>query len=165
MATARFSESHGIVPVQIPVVDNFNAGDTGDSINMAKYNHLTLIMIGNADCAGTPTLICYAGLTDGGTDASVTFNYRYSTDEAETHGADVLDTWATSAILTLTEASIQSGMLIVEISASDLLIAGVQYQYVTPVISAAGSDGEYAIIGILSEPRYAQSVMPTAIPV
>jgi hypothetical protein len=163
MATGRFSESHGIVPVQIPVLDNFNAGVTGDSVNMALYNHLTLIMIGNADCAGTPLLTIYGGTAVGGTDAAITFSYRYSTDEAKTAGGDVLGAWSTSVALTLTEASIQDGLLIVEIAASDLLIAGVQYQWVTPVLDAAGTDGEYAIIGILSEPRYAKNVMPTAI--
>ena len=163
MARQRFSESHGIVGVTQPVLSNFVNGFTGDSINMALYNHLTLIMIGNADCAGTPVLTISAGTGDAVISAAITFSYRYSTDEAKTAGGDVLDTWATSAALTLTEASIQDGMLIVEISASDLLIAGVQYQWVTPVLDATGTDGEYAIIGILSEPRYAQSVMPTAI--
>ena len=130
---------------------------------MALYNHLTLIMIGNADIAGTPILTISAGLTVGAITAAITFSYRYSTDEVLTAGGDVMDTWATSNALTLTAASILDGMLVVEIDAQSLLLGGVQYQWVTPVLDAAGTDGECAIIGILSEPRYAQSIMPTAI--
>jgi len=43
-----------------------------------------------------------------------------------------------------------------------LLVAGVQYQYATLVLSNAGTAGFVTLVYILSEPRYAQNVMPTS---
>lgn len=162
--TVRFSSSHGIVPILVPLADNYNAGMTMDSINMAKYNHCTIIIEGSDTCAGAGVLTIYGATSDAGTDAAITFTYRYGSADAGSASADVLGTPATSAALTLTEASIKSGMLVIEIDAQDLNISGTQYQYITPVLSAAGTAGIISAVAILSEPRYQTNVMPTAIP-
>jgi len=38
----------------------------------------------------------------------------------------------------------------------------VQYEFVTVVVSAAGTAGTASIIAILSEPRFAEAIMDTA---
>jgi hypothetical protein len=162
--SARFSQSHGIVPVVVPLALNYNTGFTGDSINMGKYNHVTLIILGSADVAGTGVLKIKAATTLAGTTADVTFTYRYiSVDAAAATLADVLSTPATSAALTFVEATLVSGMYIIEWDAEDMNVSGVQYTYATPVIDAAGTAGMVSIAAILSEPRYETGVMPTAI--
>ncbi len=163
--TQRFSQSHGIVPIEMATLDNYNAGMTMDSVNMAKYNHCTLIIIGNADVAGDGVLTIYGATTDAGTTAAITFTYRYSAGDVDAASSDILGTAATSAALEITGTLLESRMLVIEIDSGDLHIANVQYQYITPVLSAAGTDGEITCCAILSEPRYAEAVMPTAVPV
>jgi hypothetical protein len=161
--TAKFSQQNLIVPANIPVAASYDAGFTAESVNMAKYGHVTAIMMGDAACAGSGVVTVNAGTALAGADAQVTFTYR--TIAADTMAAtlsDVLSTPATSASLALTEANILSGMYVFEWDASDLNIAGVQYQYATLVLSAAGTAGFVTLVYILSEPRYEKNIMPTA---
>jgi len=164
MASNRFSESHGIVPIAVSTTGDYNAGFTGDSVNMSKFNHYTLIIVGDANVAGNGVLTIYGGATDAATTAAATFTYRYSSGDAGSASSDVLGTAATSAALTITGASLASRMLICELDAEDLNISGTQYQYVTPVLSDAGTGGYVTMVAILSEPRYAKAVMDTAVP-
>ena len=167
MASNRFTENHLIVPGAVSGGLDYNAGGDLDSVNMAKYNHLTLILIGDASVAGDGVLTMYGGLTDGSKTAACGFTYRYSSGNAGAASADVLGTAATvsaGSTLTITGASLASRMLIIEMDASDMVVSGTQYQYVTPSLSSAGTAGTCTGIFILSEPRYAEAVMPTAIP-
>ena len=161
--SARFSQSHGIVYETIIVADNYNAGATMDSINMAKYNHGTLIIVGDAACAGAGVLTMMAGLSDASAVAAITFTERHTTTDVGSATADVLTAAATSASLALTEAYIRSGMYVIEWDADDMVVSGVSYNWMTPVLSAAGTAGIITAIAIMSEPRYAEAIMDTAI--
>lgn len=162
--TQRFSQSHGIVPIEQCILDNWTDGGTLDSINMALYNHCTIIFIGGADCTTDATLTIYGGTADAGTDAAITFTYRYSAGDIGAASADVLGTAATSASLTVTAASLADRIMVVEIDSEDLNISGTQYNYITAVLGAEGTNGEYSAVAILSEPRYEKAIMPTAVP-
>ena len=164
MATQRFSQSHGIVPVEQCILGNWASGGAMDSVNMAKYNHATLIIIGGADCTTDTTLTVKAATTDAGTTANVTFSYRYSAGDIGAASADVLGAVATSSSLTVTAASLADRMLVVEWDAEDMNVSNVQYQYATPTLGTDGTDGEYSAVVILSEPRYEETVMHTAVP-
>ena len=164
--SVRFSQSHGIVPIAHSVTGDYNAGFTGESVNMAKYNHYTLIIIGDNAVAGNGVLTMNAGATDGATTAAAGFAYRYSAGNIAAASGDVLGVptvVAAAGTLTITGASLVSRMLVIELDAADLNIAGVQYQWVTPVLSAAGTAGYVTMVAILSEPRYEEAVMDTAI--
>jgi hypothetical protein len=163
MSNAKFSESHDIICSIIPLADNYNAGMSGDSINMAKYDHGCLIIAGSASVAGAGVLTMMAGAANASETAAITFTYRYTASDIASTTADVLSTPATSASLTFTEANILSGMYIIEWDASDLNVSGTQYQWITPVLSAAGTAGIICGIVILSKPRYELGIMPTAI--
>ncbi len=162
--SARFSQSHGIVPMVAPLALNYNTGVTMDSIDMSKYNHACLIIMGSADCAGTGVFTIPCATTIGGTTAVATFTYRYiSVDVAAAALADVLSTPVTDvSTLTFVEATIVSGMYVIEWDAADLNVSGVQYRWATPAIDAAGTAGILSAVCILSEPRYMSDVMPTA---
>ena len=162
--SARFSESHGIYNVIHSVDGDYNAGFTGDSVDMALYNHYTLIIIGDDAVAGDGVLTIYGGATDAATTAAVTFTYRYAASTHGTASSDVFGAPATSAALTITGASLDDAILVCELDAEDLNVSGVQYRYVTPVVSDAGTAGYVAMVAILSEPRYEKQVMPTANP-
>jgi len=162
MDNVRFSQSHGIVGLAAPLADNYNAGLTMESFDMAGYNHCTIIMMGSATVAGTGLLTLNCGLTVSATTAAITFHYRYGGNVASA-ASDTYGTPASSAALTLTEADMTSGLIICEFDAQDLNVAGVQYRWVTPVLDAAGTAGIISCVAILSEPRYSGAVMPTAV--
>lgn len=162
---ARFSQSHGIVPLITETLGDYNAGFTMDSINMAKYNHCTIICLGEDDLRGAGILTIMGGTTDAAATAAITFTYRYISVDVKAAGADQLSTPATSAALAFTEAYLRNGMYVIEFDATDLQVAGVQYQFATPVVNTDGTAGTMNAVAILSEPRYEKNVMPTAIPV
>jgi hypothetical protein len=163
MTTTKFTDMNDIVYATIIVADNYNAGVTMESVDMGKYNHGTLVMVGDVAAAGAGILTMMAGAADAAVTAAITFTYRIAAADVATATADTLGAPATSAALTLVEASIRSGMYVIEWDVEDMNVAGVQYNWMTPVLSAAGTAGIITAIMILSEPRYAQEVMPTAI--
>lgn len=163
MTTVKTTANCAIVPLTVPLADNYNAGMTMESFNMAKFNHATIILQGSDSCAGAGVVTIYGGLTAAATTAAATFTYRIGSADAMSATADVLGDPATSAALTLVEADIKSGMYVFELDVEDLNISGVQYNWVTPVLSAAGTAGIVSAVAILSEPRYASETMATVI--
>ncbi len=161
--SAKFSQNNGIVNILVAVADNYNAGMTMDSFNMSKFRHATIIIQGSDSCAGAGILTVHAAAAAAGTTADITFTYRTGGADAGSALADVLSAPATSAALTFVEATIKSGIYVIELDTEDMNIGGVQYDWVTPVLSAAGTAGIVSAVAILSEPRYADAIMPTAI--
>jgi|GEM_PF-2093500 len=167
MAKNRFSESHGIMPLVLPSGLNYNGGGDCDCFDMSKYNHATIIFMGDASVAGNGILTIYGGASDAAKTAACGFSYRYSSGNVSAASSDVLGTVATVAAgstLTITGASLASRMLIVELDASDLVVSGTQYRYVTPSLNADGTGGTCGVVVILSEPRFEEAVMDTANP-
>ena len=165
--SARFSQTHAIIYSTIIVADNYNAGMSMDSINMALYNQCALILVGDAAVAGAGIVTLMAGLTNAVETAAITFDYRYTLTDVGSAVAgsepDLLSAPVRAATCTLTEAYIKSGMYVFEWGAEDMQVAGVSYQWLTPVLSAAGTAGIITAISIGSEPRYSKNVMPTAL--
>ena len=160
MAKNRFSESHGILGLTVD--GDWNVGFDSDSIDMAKYNHVCIIIIGDASVAGNAVLTLYGGATAGTKTAAATFTYRYAGGDVGSASSDVFGTAATSAALTSTATSMDSRCTLIEFEAADLNISGTQYRYATLEVSAAGTAGTCDIVAILSEPRYLEAVMDTA---
>ena len=162
--SARFTQSHGIVPIVIPLAANYNTVTAAEeSVDMALYNHATFIFLFSADTAGEGILTMGAGLTNGAADAAVTFTVRYGTAAVLLATSDVLTAPATSLALTVTEANVVSKVMTVEVDAQDMHIANVQYRYLTPALTDAGTAGIFSCVAVLSEPRYEKNVMPTAL--
>jgi len=164
MSSARFSQSHGIVPIVQSTTGDYNAGFSGDTIDMSKYNHCTLIVIGDNAIAGDGGLTIMAGATDEAETAAITYTYRYITVDIEAAGADVLSAPATSAGTDFTEAYLKNGMYVIEWDAEDMNVSGTQYRFATPVVDSDGTAGYVTMVAILSEPRYERDIMHTAIP-
>src|SRR3990167_4721328 len=159
MAKNRFSQSHGILGLTVD--GDWNTGFDSDSIDMAKYNHATILIIGDANLAGNAVLTLYGGATAGTKTAAATFAYRYSGADIGSANSDVLAAVLTSAALTSTATSMDSRVTVIEFEAADLNISGTQYRYATLEVSAAGTAGTCDIVAILSEPRYMEAVMDT----
>ena len=155
----RFSQSHGIA--LLTVDGDWNAGFSTDSIDMARYNHCTLIIIGDTNLAGNAVITVMGGLTDAAETAAITFGYRYAGANVPGAGSDTYDAVLTSASLTTTATSMDLRATVIEFDASDLVVSGVQYRWATMVVSAAGTAGTASVLAILSEPRYEKAVMPS----
>src|SRR3990167_4512897 len=160
MAKNRFSQSHGILGLTVD--GDWNAGFSSDSIDMAKYNHATVLIIWDASLAGNAVITIYGGATAGAETGAITFGYRYAGGDVGSASSDVYDAVLTSAALTTTATSMDSRVTVIEFEAADLNISGTQYRYATVVVSAAGTAGTCSIVAILSEPRYEEAVMDTA---
>lgn len=153
----RLCEQTKIVPIL--EAEDHNAGADGDSVCMENYGHATFIII-FGELTGNAVLKIYEGATAGTKTTAKTFSYRATSVDLKSALADALGTEATSAALTLTAATYEDRMIVVEIDASELTDG---YPWITPEISSAASEEFAAIIAVLSLPRYAEDVPPTAI--
>ena len=160
MAKNRFSESHGILGLTVD--GDWNNGFTSDSIDMSKYNHACVIIIGDSSVAGNAVITVNAGNTAGSEAAAMTFTYRYASGDVGSSSSDVFGTAATSSSLTSTASSMDSRVTLIEFDASDLNVSGTQYRYASVTVSDAGTGGTVDIVAILSEPRYMEAIMDTA---
>ena len=160
---ALFSQSHGLVPLCALATSVTSSVDL-DSINMALYDHVTILIIHSASVVADNILYAYGGATDGTKTVACTFHYRLGSAAPGSATADVLAADATSAGLTLTAATYQGKMLVLEIAADEMQVSGVQYQFLTINFDGTATTGTIAAFAILSKPRYARAVMPTAIP-
>ena len=160
--SARFSQSHGIMPLTID--GDWNAGFTSDSVDMSLYNHCTIIMTSDTSVAGGGIVTLYGGATDAATTAAITFTYRYAGGNVAAASSDVYGAPATSAALTTVGANLDLRTFLMEVDTEDMNVLGVQYRYLTVVVDATGTGGTASLVAVLSEPRYEKDIMPTANP-
>ena len=165
MSDPRFSQTHYICAGLVPLADNYNAGGSSDSVDMAQYGHMTCILLGSDTCAGAGIVTVMGGLTDGAETAAITFTYRYTSTDSKAALGDVLSAPLTSASLTLVEANIKSGMYVLEWNAEDMVVATVRYRYATVVLSAAGTAGIVSMVLIGSQARFQSTYMIPATPI
>ena len=154
----RLSEQFGIVPIIEPE-DHQSAGVTGDSVNMGKYGHVTFIFL-FGELTGNSVLTISEGATAGTSTSALTFSYRYTGADLKNDSADAFSDEATSAALTLTAATYEDRVLVVEIDATEMTDG---YDWITPVIDSTASELLVSCVAIMGKPRYAQNDMPTAV--
>ncbi len=161
---ARFTENNLIIPLcaqATSITDNTEL----DSFSMKGYNHATIIMIFAASLVLDNVLTVECGATDSADTSDATFHYRLGSAAPGSASADVLGADATASSLTLTAATYQGKMLILELNADELPTSGTTvYDWVTVDFDGTASTGSVTAFAILSEPRFAKEIMPTAIP-
>lgn len=127
------SEEAAIVHVFKPA-DNAG-GITGDSIHMGKARKVVFVLtLGSV--TGDAILTTKSGATAGTETTSETFRYRLSDADQGSSNADLYADWATSSSLTLTAATYDNRLLIVEVD-NDGLTAG--QPWLTLSLSSAAS--------------------------
>lgn len=154
----RLSEQVGIVPIIEPE-NHQSAGITGDSVNMKDYGHVTFIFL-FGELTGNSVLKIHEAASAGGTTADMTFAYRYTGADLLNDDADAYSDETTSAALTLTAATYEDRVLVVEIDATEMTDG---YDWLTPVIDSTASELFVSCVAIMSKPRYAKNDMPTAV--
>lgn len=154
----RLCEYTKIIPLIEPQ-DHQSAGIDGDSFCMKNYGHATIIFL-FGELEGNSDLVIYEGEIADDKDAAITFAYRKTTVDLLNAGADTLDTEATSASLELTATTFEDRMLVVEIDGKQLTDG---MDWITVEVDSDANPLFISAVAILSEPRYAQDVPPTAI--
>jgi hypothetical protein len=155
----RLCEETKIVPILEP--EDHNAGVDGDSVSMENYAHATFILL-FGELTGDAVLKFFEGATAGAKTSALTFSYRATSTDLKNAGGDTLGAEGTSAALTLTAATYEDRMIVVEIDDSALDQSNA-YKFITPEVSSAASEEFASIVAVLSRPRFAEDVPPTAI--
>jgi len=150
----------------VPVLQygDLNAGanlDT-DSINMKNFSRATFIIQWHAIGVADSTLYVYSGATDGTCTTALTFRHAKGGAATGSAACDVLAATATSAGLTIANASDDNFMMIVEVDAADMNTA-LDHNWLTlRITDAGGQTGNVTIIAVL-QPRYTGNRSATAL--
>ena len=161
--SARLSEIAGIVYGAKPA-DVGSAGVDCTGFSLAKFRRSTTILQFGA-LTGDSELKVYAGATAAKTTA-IAFKYRLAGAAQGSAGADQfgdrteLATADAATGLTLTAATYQNKLLLIEVDARDLPDGK---PYVTVEIDADATAMNVAAVSILTDPRYSGDDVPTAL--
>jgi len=162
-----WSEINKVVNVLDPVATAFATGVT-DIVNMKNYKKCTFIVVTGASVANTDsTLTVLAGVSNTSCATPIVFKYRTQIAAVTpAAGSDVPLTLTTAAVGGFAMiASKKGGVYIIEVDAAVVAAGGTDYDHVAVnIVEATGSGAALGtIIAILSEPRYPQDVLATAI--
>jgi len=166
-----WSEKNHVVNCIIPVTDAFAANKTTDVINMENYNKCTFLIITGATSADLGKVTINAGDANDSCATAITFKYRRqiagTAGIAGVQGSDVpgaLTPVTVAATGFAMEAAKIGGIYIVEVDAAVVAAAGTNFDHVSLTVTENGSAGvDACVIAILSEPRYPQAILATAI--
>ena len=125
------------------------AGVAGDSINMGKVSKAVFYVQAGA-ITGNAVLTVKSGASAGTQTTAETFRYRLADADQAAAGADLFGDWATASTLTLTAATYDNRVLIVEIDDDGLT---ADQPWVTLALSGAASALNVSVVGVCS-PRY-----------
>ena len=162
-----WSEKNHVVNAVIPVADAWDAAPgISDIVNMENYRSLTFIVACGATTAVLPTITVLAGNANDSCTQVITFKYRKSVTIAPPlQGSDVFSalTDATTSGFAMT-ATVVGATYIIEVDAAVVAAAGTNFDHVRlNILQNADTAQTACVLAILSEPRYAQDVLATAI--
>ena len=164
-----FTENMKIVNAY-PSKDATGATIATDIISMKNYNHATFIIsfgTCHTDAATTTNLIAYKGEDVTTCNTAFACLYRAELDATADTLGDLTALAATGVSLGASGAEdidTGGGFLVVEVDASDLAPTPAHpYDTIRLGMVWASQDTQMSIICVLSEPRYAQALPPTAI--
>lgn len=134
------------------------AASTGDYVSLKNYAHLTIIIQTGAWAGGTSAITITQSLTvAAGSEKALAFTKQWN--DVSTTGT-LVETAVTSSTFTIGTAN---KLYVIEVDADTLDVAG-GFDVVTVKGATPGSNADlYGAIYILSKPRYAQALPPSAI--
>ncbi len=159
-----FSQENNVIQLCVAGYDS-NTAVEFDSFSMKGYEQACIIIMFNDSLTGDNVLTVECAATDSADTSDMTFHYRLAGAVNQLTGADLYAADATAATLTLTAATYQGKTLLIEFDSDDLPKSGTTvYDFVTVDLNGAASGT--SLIGacaVLSKPRVARAIMPTAI--
>ena len=156
-----WSEKNHVVNATIPVDDYANGDPKSDVVNMKNYKRLTFLVMTGAAADNTNKVTVQGGISVGSCTTEIAFKYRKIVS-GDTMTA--LTTAVAGTGLNFT-ASKANEYIIIEVDAQVVAAAGTNFCCVACTVTEAGTKGPHAgcVVAILSEPRYAQALLETAI--
>jgi len=145
---AKFLSDEFSIVYAFKPADN-QAGVDGDSINTAYVSHI-MFLLQSGTVTGNAVLTVKSGASDGAKTTSETFYYRTAGADQAATGADVYSAPTSATTLTLTEATYDNQLLIIEVPV-DALTAG--QPFVTLNLSSAADAHNSSCVAIC-KPRY-----------
>lgn len=167
MSQVPFLFNHHIVQGLVPVADAFAGGVSTDVISLRDYGRVTFVIItGAREDTGISNVVTVDACDNATPSTTVAMPfYRQSLPWSTT-----VDTWAAPALVAATGYNFTSNntaancVHIVEVTADMVSAAAAGYGFVRcTVAETANKTITAAILVILSEPRYPQTVPATAI--
>lgn len=162
-----WSEENKIVNAVIPVADAFDGDVTSDIVDVADYKRLTFLIITGATSAAENVVTVLAGLSNSSCATAIIFKYRTMVGAVPpAANSDVPSALADATVSGFTmTASKAGGMYIVEVDVREVAEAGVQFDHVALLVTenGGGTAQTACVLAILSQPRYPQAILQTAI--
>lgn len=166
-----FSQENKIITVLSPVDNTGAAATVCDVVNMKNYNQATFIIsFGAVNDSMTGTLVAYKGASVSSCTTAFAAKYSYGATNGCVAGTGGDDTQSALLELPATGVSLAAGdaadatanpcTIIVKVDAQDL---GDGYSCVRVGWTNSEHSTLVSIVCILSEPRYADASLPTAI--
>lgn len=152
----KLTEHLHFVPVLAAAADRFAANPVSTYVKLAEYGHVAFLVAEGAGGTGTAVLTVLAASDNSGTGAeAIAFKYRIMST------IDTMGALQDAAAAGVTPAAGANKMTVIEVDAIDLPrdkpFVAVQ------ATEAVDSPVAASIMAVLSDARYAESVMPTAL--
>ena len=160
----RVTQQAHIVPLTAQGEDATSSLDL-DSFKMNKWESVAICILFAASLVGVNVLTVSGGVTAGAKTATLSWNYRLAGAAPKNANADVYAAEPAAKVntLSLTAATYQGKVLIIEMEAADLQAANVIYPWVTVNLDGTASTGTVTAWAVLMGARYAEAVMDTVI--
>ena len=166
-----WSEYNHIVNVLNPAEHGASSGPTTDIVDMENYKKCTFIVQTGASAANIPVITVLSGVSNASAATATAFNYRtqIKASDATSSSGDVpgdLTSVGTSGFAMTTSKA--GGCYIIEVDAPTVCAATTGTTYYDHVCldfstGATAATHFYGVLAVLSEPRYPQAVLDTAI--
>ena len=163
------SEKLKFVNGTIPVADAFAAGTAvhkTDIVNMENYKKCTFIIATGATSTADGIVTVLAGADNTTCTIAIVFKYRTQIAAAVPDpGSDVPSTLTDAEVagFSMTASKI-GGIYIIEVDAAVVAAAGTNFDHIACHVEEVTDNPTTAcVIAILSEPRYPQDILATAI--
>ncbi len=162
-----FSEINKFVNVHPPISHVASTSYNTDIVDMENYKKCTFYIATGISAANTPVVTVAAAASNATTGALIAFKYRTQCLVAATSSSGDVPSALTDATTTgfAVTTAIAGGSYIIEVDAATVAAAGTDYDHVYLKMSTGAIGATYlaGITAILSEPRYPQAILQTAI--
>jgi len=161
-----WSEGNKVVNAVIPVADAFATAVSTDVVDMADYKRCTFIVATGATSTANGIITVLAGVSNASCTTAIIFKYRTQIAAVPpAAGSDVPSALTAAAVTGFSmTASKAGGLYIIEVDVREVAAAGTNFDHVKLTVTEVTDAPQTAcIIAILSQPRYPQGVLKTAI--
>lgn len=162
-----WSEENTVVNAIIPVADAWGSNPVvSDIIHMENFNRCTFLIVTGATSAVLPQVTVFAGVSNASCATAIPFKYRTQIAAVPpAAGSDVCSALTVASVTGFAMSAAKvGGLYIIEVDASDVAAAGVNFDHCAVNIDEnANTPQTGCVIAILSEPRNPEAVLLTAI--